>query len=106
METPKSILRQLRRPQPPSRPARENPKSVFRRIVQAKLLRRNQARAGANVQVDLGRAAAEDEMDRRWDQEAAEAMEMVNSEWAGDPNDFVGRLRALTLATPPKPPGF
>lgn len=107
MESPKNFFkRHLRRPRSPSRPTAENPKTVFRSMVRAEHLRRDQARAGANVQVDLARAAAEDDMDRRWQQEAAEAMERVTREWAGDPNDFAGRLQALILAPPPQPPGF
>ena len=55
---------------------------------------------------DPARAAAEDEMDRRWHEEAAEVMARVTREWPGDPNDWVGQLGALWRAMPPHPPGY
>ena len=58
------------------------------------------------VRFDPVRAAAEDEMDRKWEEEAAEAMARVARQWPGAPNDWVGQLEVVARALPPKPPGF
>jgi hypothetical protein len=58
------------------------------------------------VRFDPVRAAAEDEMDRKWEEEAAEAMARVARQWPGAPNDLVGQLGALWRAMPPHPLGY
>jgi hypothetical protein len=66
----------------------------------------DQARAGAGAADALARVAAEDELDRAWEEGAAEAMVRFRREWAGDPDDWPGQLQALAGTLPPQPPGF
>ena len=58
------------------------------------------------IPYDPERVAAEDAMDADWHEAVRQARAKVRAEWAGDPNDVVGKLQAEMPLIPPWPPGF
>jgi hypothetical protein len=68
--------------------------------------KRRQARAGAEAADALARVAVEDELDRAWEEGAADALVRVRREWAGEPDDWPGQLQALAGTLPPQPLAF